>query len=399
MNTPIKIDFLAGYRILLVAHYVPGPMAAYLLRCLGAEVIKVEPPSQDMLRMFPPYVKGNDRQMSAWFRSLNAGFRSITCDFKSESGKQVLRDLVSKCDVLIDGNRPGYLSKVMGATPEEVSDTIVYIPISAHGQSGPLRDTAGHDNNLMALAGNLSYTAPGENGLPAPFSAPVADINAGYMAAFLAVAALLSRPNAHSHSPVRTIDASMLHAAFFLNQMQVAAMNVVPEPPQAGKAWMNGGMANYAPYATQDGKSVFFGPIEPGLFAKFARAINRDDLNDLLYSENEILKQELTTIFASKTAAEWEALLAGIDCCCTVVKTLEEAMAHEQIQALGLVQEVDDPAYGKLKMAGFPAGFGPEGSPPEVPVKAPEAGEDTEWVLREVLGYSAEDIEKVKGKD
>jgi crotonobetainyl-CoA:carnitine CoA-transferase CaiB-like acyl-CoA transferase len=394
MNDLIKIDFLAGYRVLLVAHYVPGPMAAYLLRCLGAEVIKVEPPSRDMLRAFPPFVNGKNGQMSAWFRSLNAGFRSVNCDFKTEKGRQMLKDLVKVSDVLIDGNRPGYLTKVLGATPEEVSDKIIYVPISAHGQSGPFRDMAGHDNNVMAMAGNLSYTAPGQDGLPAPFSAPIADINSGYMAAFLAVAALLGRKNTESETPVRTIDASMLHAAFFLNQMQVAAMNVVPDPPQAGKAWMNGGMANYAPYATKDGKSVFFGPIEPGLFANFARAIDRDDLNDLLYSKNDQLKEELKQIFASKTAAEWEGLLEEVDCCCTVVCSLDEAMDHPQIKAMGLTQEVHDPKYGKLKLAGFPAGFGPEGKPPEVPKSAPEAGEDTEWVLREVLGYSNAGIAK-----
>lgn len=395
MNEEIKIDFLAGYRVLLVAHYVPGPMAAYLLRCLGAEVIKVEPPFHDMLRGFPPFLQGENGQMSAWFRSLNAGFRSVTCDFKTESGRKMLRDLVAASDVLIDGNRPGYLSGVMGSSPEEISEKIIYIPISAHGQSGLLRDKAGHDNNLMAMAGNLSYTATGENGLPAPFSAPVADINSGYMAAFLAVAALLGRKTSASETSVRTIDASMLHAAFFLNQMQVAAMNSVPEPPQASQAWMNGGMANYAPYFTRDGKSIFFGPIEPGLFANFARAINREDLNDLLYAQNEKLKQELKTIFASKTAAEWEKLLAEVDCCCTVVRNLDEAMEHPQIKELGLVREVEDPTYGPLKLAGFPAGFGPNGKPPEVPKSAPEAGADTEAVLREILGYSEDRIQNL----
>ncbi|MEM6271148.1 MAG: CoA transferase [Bacteroidota bacterium] len=376
----MKIDLLKGVRVLLVAHYVPGATAAYLLRCLGAEVVKVEPPFHDRLRTFPPHFSGVEGQMGAWFRTLNAGFRSIVCDFKSESDRRLFGKLARKCDLLIDGNRPGYLESVLGQHPEKVHDRLIYLPISAHGQVGPLRDVAGHDNNVMALAGNLSYTTPTAEGLPGTFSAPIADINSGYLAAFLGVTALFARQSGQSDCGVRTFDPSMLHAAFFLNQMQVATLNLVPEPPQASRAWMNGGLANYTSYRTADDQAVFLGPIEPKLFANFAAAIDRPDLNDLLYAQNEALRTELQAIFAGRTAAEWEAQLAGIDACFTVVRDLQAALVHPQIQALGLVREIDDPHYGKMKLSGFPAGFGPESQPPDVPDHAPEPGADAAWV-------------------
>lgn len=378
---PILIDWLKGQRILLIAHYVPGPTAAYLLRVLGAEVIKVEPPFHDMLRMFPPFIEGPNSRMAAMFRTLNAGFRSIVIDFKTVEGQQILKGLLQKCDVLIDGNRPGYLESVLGKPISEAAPEIIHIPISAHGLKGPMRDVAGHDNNVFAMSGNLSYTSPGEAGMPSVFSAPLADINSGYMAAFLAVSALLGRENTQAQAKVRTVDASMLHAAFFLNQMQVSSMNVVPEAPEAGKAWMNGGMANYTSYNTGTGEAIFFGPVEPGLFQNFCRATGREELNKLLYADNEKLKNELTQLFAGKSLAEWEELLKDVDCCFSPVKDLKQALENEQIRALGLVQELDDDDLGPIRLVGFPAGFGPDSRPPELPNKAPKPDEDREYIL------------------
>jgi crotonobetainyl-CoA:carnitine CoA-transferase CaiB-like acyl-CoA transferase len=110
----IKVDWLKGVKVLLIAHYIPGPLAAYLLKCLGAEVIKCEPPFYDYMRQLPPFIKGKKGKMGAYFRALNVGFKSIAVDFKKEDGVEVLKDLIKASDVLIDGNRANYLDKVVG---------------------------------------------------------------------------------------------------------------------------------------------------------------------------------------------------------------------------------------------------------------------------------------------
>lgn len=391
---PIEIDFLKGVRVLLIAHYLPGPTAAYLLRMLGAEVIKVEPPFHDMLRMYPPYLEGSDPPMGAYFRAVNAGFKSVVLDFKQPEGVAALRDLIGVSDVLIDGNRPGYLQSVLGAAPPAFNDDLVHIPVSAWGIAGPRAMKAGHDNNILGRTGLLSYTSSGPEGQPSVFSAQVADINAAYMAAFMAVAAVLGKVNQFSKVAVDTIDTSMLHAGFFLNQIQVAAFNATATSPQADKEWMNGGMANYRLYRSQDDVSLFFGPIEPKLFENFCRHIERPDLIPLLYAENEKLIAELEEIFKGKSSTEWGEFSDACDCCLTVVQNLEAALNDPQVAALGLVQGHPD----GLKMAGYPAGFGRQSQPPETRYPAPTAGAHTREVLEDLLGYTPAQVAALTGK-
>lgn len=391
--TPTPVSYLKGLRICLNANYLPGPLAAYLLRCLGAEVIKVEPPGFDLLRNFPPHFRSGNESMGAWFRAINGGFKSIVIDFKKDGSRQVFNALLGQCDVLLDGNRPGRIADFLGTDLADSHPDLIHIPISAYGITGPDRDKAGHDGNLLAFAGNLSYTASGRDGLPAPFSAPVVDILSAHTAALCALAAYIGRSD---RKAPRTVDVSMLHTAFFLNQMQVATRNLIDTLPSHDKAWMNGGLANYSVYKTKDGKAVFFGPIEDHLFAKFCTAVSRPDLIPIIYVENDRLKAELERIFISKDLQEWEALLAEVDCCFTPVRNLDEAMQSPQVQHLGLAQEINDPTLGKMKLAGFPAGFGTGSLPPEIPVKAPRPGEHSEWVLREILSMDPSEIAELK---
>jgi alpha-methylacyl-CoA racemase len=229
----IKVDWLKGVKILLIAHYIPGPMAAYLLKCLGAEVIKCEPPFYD---------------------------HSIVVDFKKEGGVEVLKDLIKASDALIDGNRANYLNEVLGEAVSDINPDIIHIPITAYGLKGPMKDIAGHDNNVLSLAGTLSYSSVSVQGTPSIFSAQLADITSGYIAALIAVSSILGKRNSKSNVKIGTVDASMMHAAFFLNQIYVAGMNATGKPPAHSKEFLNGGLPNYAMYLTKDEKSIFFGP-------------------------------------------------------------------------------------------------------------------------------------------
>jgi alpha-methylacyl-CoA racemase len=391
---PVPLAWLSGVRVALSAHYVPGPLAAYLLRCMGADVIKIEPPFHDHLRHHPPAYHAPAGDMGAAFRALNGGFRSILLDYKAPQADQVLSRLLATCDILIDGHRPGQLTQLLGSAPETLFPRLIYIPISAFGQVGPLAQQAGHDGNVLALSGSLSYTATSADGGPALFSAPVADILAAHTAALCACAALLGRPADTTGTQPRRIDASMLHAAAFLNQMQVATMNLLTAPPRPDHAWMNGHMPNYRVYHTADRQAVFFGPIEPPLFVNFCRRVGRPDLIALLRDAPADCAHALEALFASRDLATWESELQDCDCCFSPVLDLAAAQDHPQAQALDLHTRIQDPRLGPLRLSAFPAGFGPESAPPLLPDHAPWPGEHTQAILSELPDVSAGDIER-----
>ncbi|MEY3444719.1 MAG: hypothetical protein RLZZ519_3000, partial [Bacteroidota bacterium] len=302
-SSNVKVDWLKGIRVVLLGHYVPGPMAAFLLGNLGAEVIKVEQDKGDYLRAMEDTFGIDKQRFSPMFRMLNGGFKSLALQWRQPEGAAILKDLLANADVVIDGGRLGTLEKAIGMRPENVSEKLIYIPITAYGQVGPMANLAGHDNNILALAGNLSYTQTDSEGLPTVFSAPIADLFAGQMAAFSALAALIGRDR--GRGDIRKIDASMLHAGFFLNLLEHASMNGNGySTPQPNAAWMNGGRPDYRSYRCQDGKCIFFGLLEDWALKRFLISIGRDDLL-LLQSDVPAFGNGLKAMFLEKDRAEW----------------------------------------------------------------------------------------------
>lgn len=381
---------LLSPKILLLGSYVPAPLTAYLLRSMGAEVLKVETDQGDHLRHIGAVGPDPETKMSPMFRALNAGFRSIALQWKQPAGAAILRQLIAQAHIIIDGNRRGTLEKALGQSPESISPLIIYVSLTAYGLSGPLSHLAGHDNNILALAGNLSYTDHNTEGLPAPFSAPVADILAGQSAAFAAVTALLARAQGNTQ-PIR-IDASMLHAGFFLNLLAVSESNQPDwQPPQPGQAWMNGGRADYSSYRTADNKAIFFGLLEPWALQRFLMSIGMDECIPLIHQQDQ-LRPHLTALFATKTQAEWIQIGTDLDACITPINDLNQAIHHPQIQHLGLVQQVHDPRLGTLQLPTLPFAFGPDSHQPTLPTTAPQLGEHTTQILKEWLNYTQDQI-------
>jgi crotonobetainyl-CoA:carnitine CoA-transferase CaiB-like acyl-CoA transferase len=223
----------------------------------------------------------------------------------------------------------------------------------------------------------------------------LADITSGYIAALIAVSSILGKGNRNSNIKIGTVDVSMLHAAFFLNQIYVAGMNATGKSPVPGKELLNGSSPNYNMYLTKDEKPIFFGPIEPNLFKNFCKAIYREDLMNLLNKDNSRLYNELVSLFKSKNLNEWKNLLHNCDCCFTEVNNLEEAIYYPQIEELGLITEVKDGEYGILSLAGFPAGFTENSLQPDFTESAPEPGEHTNEILNGFLSYDPKKIEKL----
>jgi crotonobetainyl-CoA:carnitine CoA-transferase CaiB-like acyl-CoA transferase len=286
---------------------------------------------------------------------------------------------------VLDGNRVGALERYLGVPVAVAAPQAIYVPISAYGQVGPMAMLAGHDNNILALGGNLSYTQSDADGLPTVFSAPLADLFAGQMAAMGALAALVGRGQLTAPMPTM-IDASMLHAGFFLNVLQLSARNGLDyQPPQPSAEWMNGGRADYRPYRCSDGKCIFFGLIEAWAAKRFFKALGRADLGDML-AHTDRLRTALEALFAQRTQAEWVALGTELDACITAVNDLETAVHQPQVQSLGRMQTVEARDIGDMEVPSFPLGFGPQSLPIQAQPDAPLLGEHNHTILQNLLG-------------
>src|SRR6187402_1150783 len=184
---------LRGIRIADFSHVMAGPYATYLLRLLGAEVIKIEPPGRgDAMRDY-----GTDRRydgMAPAFIAVNAGKKSIVLDLKQPQDLAIARSIVERCDVLVENFRPGVMAR-LGLVHEAMralNPRLVYCSVSGYGQSGPRRDWTAIDNIVQATSGMMSLGGePGSPPMRVGF--PVVDTLTGQTAAFAILAALLRR--------------------------------------------------------------------------------------------------------------------------------------------------------------------------------------------------------------
>ena len=172
--------FLSGLRVLDLSIWRPGPYATSLLVALGADVLKIEPPGGDPMRRY-----------AGLFDAVNAGKRSMVLDLKSEDGAARALALAEQADVLVEGFRPGVMSRLgLGDTATRaLNPAIVYCSISGYGQEGSRASLPGHDVNYQAWAGSL--TPDGGTATQPPL--PSADLAAGLTAAFGVCAALIGR--------------------------------------------------------------------------------------------------------------------------------------------------------------------------------------------------------------
>lgn len=174
---------LAGIRVLDFTQNLPGPYATLVLASMGAEVVKVEPPSGDTARLTPRL-----------FEIVNAGKKSVVVDLKDESARAGLHALVRDADVLVEGFRPGVMAR-FGLDPERaqaLNPRLVYCSMSGYGQSGPYRDHPGHDLNFQALTGVCHLSRDGED-RPLGSALPIADLSSALTATNAILAALVAR--------------------------------------------------------------------------------------------------------------------------------------------------------------------------------------------------------------
>ncbi len=389
---------LEGVKVLDFSRLLPGPYCSLLLRDMGAEVVKVEPPGKgDYTRWLPPMVDG----MGVAFIALNRGKKSVTLDLGSTAGRDAARRLARGFDVVIEGFRPGVMAE-LGLDYETLSKdhpSLVYCSITGYGQTGPYRRRAGHDVNYQALAGVLD-AGRGEDGSVALPGAPAADLVGGAWCGALAIVAALFQRIREGRG--QYLDIAMSDGALSLMTMPLAVHLAGGDACGPGKWLLNGALPGYGVYRTRDGRALALGAIEPKFWVRFLARIGHPELAEAALAPsgpNDEVRETLAVTLATRSRDAWMALFAGEDVCCEPVLDCDEVVHHPQHLVRAMIQEVTT-GEGPLKTVVTPLPFGPgrRRASPQVDGPtldpAPALGADGEAVLR-AHGFTVEEIDRL----
>jgi crotonobetainyl-CoA:carnitine CoA-transferase CaiB-like acyl-CoA transferase len=382
---------LVSLKVLDFTALLPGPFATMALADMGADVVRVESPTRpDMVRFLPPF----DGDTSAWHGVLNRNKRSLALDLKRPEAVAAVKRLVTAggYDILIEQFRPGVMDR-LGLGYEALwalNPALIYVALTGYGQTGPLRDRAGHDNNYLALSGALSYSGRAAAG-PPPLGIQVADVGGGALGALVGLLAAVVQRGATGLG--QFVDVSMYDLMVAWQAHLVAHYLVAGETPAPEAMALNGGRA-YDLYRTQDGRWLSVGSLEPKFWEGFCVAIGRADLVAPGLSLDEAaqaqVKAAVGEAIAARPLTEWIAVFAPLDVCVEPVLTVPETLAAPHTAARGLVVDVPRPGGGAQRQIASPWRFS-AGAAEYRHVGAP-LGQHTAEVLRAV-GFSDEEIE------
>jgi alpha-methylacyl-CoA racemase len=322
---------LDGITVLDFSTLLPGPLATFMLAEAGAEVIKVERPGGEDMRFFPPRLG----EGSAAFAVLNAGKTSVVADLKSAEGRAKLTPLIARADVLVEQFRPGVMDRLdLGYDAvRALNPRLVYCSISGYGQDGPRAQEAGHDINYQARTGLLSLS-PGTTGSPSVPPALVADIAGGSFPAVINILLALRRRDLTGEGC--RLDIAMTDAMFTFAWLALAEGFATGRFPGSQENMLAGGSPRYALYITADDKFLAVGALEPKFWAAFCHGVGlperlRDDAAD-----PGATRAAIAAAVRAKAADAWRAILEPLDCCATILSSLDEAVADPQFRGRGL---------------------------------------------------------------
>ncbi len=380
---------LSRFTVLDLSRVRSGPSAVRQLADWGANVIKIEMP--DALEAGE---KPGGPRHGPDFQNLHRNKRGLTLNLKSELGRQVLRRLAARADVLVENFRPDVKHR-LGIDYEnlkEANPRLVYASISGFGQDGPYRERPGFDQIAQGMGGLMSITGqPGQG--PMRVGIPIADLAAGLYCAYGILVALLAREETGEGQWVQT---SLLQAQIALLDFQATRWLMEGErPQQAGNNHPT--MIPTGVFRTADGY-INIAVTGQVIWERFCRAIERPDLvahpdfkTAALRSRNrDALGDEINAALGRHGSATWIARFNDADVPSGPIYAVDEVFSDPQVQHLGVTQSIRSEALGRtITLLGQPVALG--STPSALAVPPPEPGEHTEEILAE-FGYSAEEI-------
>jgi formyl-CoA transferase len=385
---------LDGITILDLTVMTAGPVGTMLLGDLGADVIKVEEPSQgDLARgLGTQFVEGESVQ----FLSQNRNKRSVRLDLKTPAGRDVFLRLARSADVVVENFRPGTVDR-LGIGYEAVkalNPGVIYASVSAFGQSGPYAGWPANDPIVQAVSGVMDMTGEAD-GRPVRVGAPLPDFGAAAMLAFGISAALLHRER---HGEGQRIDTSLLAATLFSTiPRDGEAVRSGHAPQRLGSGHPT--MVPYRNYQGSDGRYFFAAAFTAKFWQNLCQAIARPELlADPRFADNrqrtanrEALDAILEEVFAARPAAYWVDRLATRDVPCALVQDYHTALTQDpQVRHNGAVLSFDHPVAGPMTNIANPVNF--HASPAQVRRPPPVLGQHTREVLLE-KGFTPQEVD------
>jgi len=387
---------LEHIKVLDFTRVLAGPFCTMILANMGAEIIKIERlGSGDDSRSYGPFINGQ----SAYFISINRGKKSISIDLKSEKGIEVVKELVSKVDVVAENFRPGTMEK-LGLSYEQlkkINPRLIFATMSGFGQTGPYSKRPAYDMIVQGMGGIMSITGE-EGGAPVRVGTSIGDLVAGLYGAIGILTALADRDFSGEG---RMVDVAMLDGQISILENAIsryAATGEIPKP-LGGR---HPSIAPFEAYKTKD-SYIIIACGNQALWEKFCKLVGREDLLALdIFKTNEDrtnnvdkLSSYMNEICKEKTTSEWNDYLNDNGIPCSPINTIDKLFTDPQIAARNMLVEVEQPGAGKIKISGNPIKL--SGMQEEIHKDpAPSVGEHTEMILKQYLGYNADMINNLK---
>lgn len=388
-------QILDGITVLDLSTFVTGGFCSAMLANQGAEVVKIERPEvgDDNRHSGPPFIDGE----SPYFWTVNYGKQSLELNLKNQKAKETLYDLVEEADVFIQNYRPGIAERldVDYETISEHNDQIVYLAISAFGQTGPWRERPGYDLLIQGMSGIMSVT--GEEGRqPVKVGLPMTDLITAMWGAFGTMTSLYKR---ELTGEGEYVDLGMLESTLPWLTKQAGKVFADESPERMGTK--DPVLAPYQTFETEDGY-INVACLNQKLWRELCEALDRPDLvaderfetNSERVNNMSALEAELEKTLQTKTTEEWIDILvedAGVPA--GPVFGVEQALDNPQIDARNAVTEVEHPELGTVPVIEHPLKYKHAESGFDAP--APGLGEHNRDVLREI-GYSEARIDELE---
>jgi len=346
---------LKDIRVIEFTNIASGPFCGMLLADMGADVIKVEKPTGDDMRYWPPITQGYSEN----FASVNRNKRSIAMDLKSEDDRRLARDLCAGADVIVENNRHGVMDR-LGLGYEalrKLNPALIYCSINAFGSDGPYAKRGGFDLVIQAESGIMSVTGEED---PVKCGVSVSDFATGLYGAFAITAAL--REVARTGKGVH-IDASMLGCSMGISALQTSEFFGKGEnSPRMGSRHPRN--APYQAFRASDGYFALAAGNDK-LYRDVCEILDRRDLLDRPeFATTELRAKNQTALaeivegeFATKTAAEWLDVFGAAGVPCGKINSYGEALSHPQVEHAGWVQPITLPNGVETKTFGSPLRF------------------------------------------
>ncbi|HZN99622.1 MAG TPA: CaiB/BaiF CoA-transferase family protein [Burkholderiales bacterium] len=379
--------------ILDLSRVLACPFASMILAELGARVIKVEQPgSGDETRTFEPQLARD----SAYYFACNRSKESITVNLRSEDGRKLIRGLAQKADVLLENFPVGTLARygLDFSALSALNPKLVYVSCTGFGQSGPYADKKGYDTVFQAMGGIMSLTGE-KGGGPVKPGLPVADLTSGLWIAIAVLAALAGRARTGKGSYV---DFSMLDGQVSLLTLAAARYFALNEiPPRLGTE--HPGRVPSASFRCKDGKYAHITASDQH-WTPLCRALGIEEWGKP-FADNSVRverREEIMPVLSEKIGTiERARLLEMLDEAevpVGPVNDIAEILGDPHVRARRLVGSFDYPEVGEFKALAIPYKFlgwdNPEiGRPPAL-------GEHTESVLAELLGFSRDEVSRLR---